>query len=127
MEFNAEQFETLMEIGRKGEKEMEKLFCILLNIREKLRQEIGVNPTYDLTMALDGLQSIIDSYRAHNKEGRDLFDRLTGWTRRMESGEDPDPGGETEEEYPLDPMYHMAVAEQEKELYRLYPSRYGKE
>ena len=127
MLFKSDYSDILMELGKSVEKDLDKMFCILLNIREKLCQEVNVNPTYELKMALECLLSIMDSYRSHNRKGRDLFDWLSGWMRRMDWELLSDPAEESDKEYPMDPMYHMAVAEQERELYNLYPSRYGKE
>ncbi len=117
--------ETIGKIGRKGELEQDKLFCLLLNMQEKMRQELTENPTYRRTLDLERLQSIIESYRIYIRQGRDLFDQLTGWLQRMEQSEAGKRREESDSTYPMDTLYHMAVAEQEQDLQRLYPARFG--
>ena len=118
--------ETICEIGRKGELEQDKLFCLLLQMQEKLRQELSEDPTYRRTLDLERLQSITTDYRAYIQRGRDLIDQLTGWLKRAEQNEEREgtgiPGfsGVRESDYPMDALYHMAVAEQEQELQHLH-------
>ena len=129
--------ETIRETGRRGELEQEKLFCLLLEMLGKMRQELAEDPTYRKTLDMERLQTITDSFRIHMNQGRDLFDQLNGWMQRIErsayKGSAEETGcKETDSEdagseYPVDTLYHMAVAEQEQELRRLYPSRFGME
>ena len=119
--------ETIEEIGRRGEMEQDKLFCLLLSMQEKMRQELTEDPNYKQSLDLERLQSVIDDYRKHIRKGRDLFDKLTGWLKRLEQNTAGKQGEESESIYPMDTIYHMAVAEQEQDLQRLYPARFGGE
>lgn len=127
--------ETIRETGRRGELEQEKLFCLLMEMLGIMRQEIAEDPTYRKTLDMERLQTIMDSFRVHMNQGRDLFDQLNGWMQRIErsayrSSDEEADSRETDSEekgseYPVDTLYHMAVAEQEQDLRRLYPSRFG--
>ena len=117
--------EAVGELGRRGELEQDKLFCLLLNMRERMRQELTEDPDYQGTLELERLEAIIDCYREHMRQGRDLFDRLSGWTQRMDKKRAKKDRESEESDYPVDTYYHMAVAEQEQELLRLYPTRFG--
>ena len=119
--------ETIGEIGRRGEMEQDKLFCLLLNMQEKMRQELAEDPDYQKSLDLERLQSVIEDYRKHIREGRDLFDQLTGWLQRMEQSTAGKRREGYDSVYPMDTFYHMAVAEQEQDLMRLYPARFGAE
>ena len=119
--------ETIEEIGRRGELEQEKLFYLLLNRQEEMRQELEEVPSYQKNLDFERLQYIIEAYRSHMRRGRDLFDQLTGWLQRMKQSRTEKSGEECENEYPMDAYYHMAVAEQEKDLRHMYPQRFEDE
>ena len=65
--------ETIEEIGRRGELEQEKLFYLLLNRQEEMRQELEEVPSYQKNLDFERLQYIIEAYRSHMRRGRDLF------------------------------------------------------
>ena len=117
----------IRETGRKGELEQDKLFCLLLEVLEKMKQELAEDPVYRKKLDLERLQTITDSFRIHLQQGRELIDQLNGWMQRTNFGMDGISDGEKGSEYPLDTLYHMAVAEQEQDLHRMYPSKFSRE
>ena len=119
--------ETIRETGRRGELEQDKLFCLLLDMQENIRQDLAENPDYRRTLELERLQAVTNAFRRHLREGRDILDQLTGWLQRVENSEDREEENSSETEYPMNTLYHLAVAEQEKDLQQLYPSKFGME
>ena len=119
--------EMIQETGRKGELEQDKLFCLLLDMQENMRQDLAENPDYRQTLELERLQAVINALRIHIRQGRDIFDQLTGWLQRIERGTETLEAYPEDAEYPMNTLYHMAVAEQEKDLQQLYPSKFGAE
>ena len=120
-------YETIRETGRRGELEQDKLFCLLLDMQENIRQDLAENPDYRRTLELERLQAVTNAFRRHLREGRDILDQLTGWLQRVENSEDRDEENLSDTEYPMNTLYHLAVAEQEKDLQQLYPSKFGME
>ncbi len=120
-------YETIRETGRRGELEQDKLFCLLLDMQENIRQDLAENPDYRRTLELERLQAVTNAFRRHLREGRDILDQLTGWLQRVENSEDREEENSSETEYPMNTLYHLAVAEQEKDLQQLYPSKFGME
>ena len=118
-------YETIRETGRRGELEQDKLFCLLLDMQENIRQDLAENPDYRRTLELERLQAVTNAFRRHLREGRDILDQLTGWLQRVENSEDREEENSSETEYPMNTLYHLAVAEQEKDLQQLYPSNFG--
>ena len=117
-------WDTVIRTGKKGEIELEKMFYLLLDLQGMLRQEQKEHPDFYRIMELERLEEIVVDARIEIIRIKDLFDRITGNLERFRKAQDP----ETEKRemiYASDPYYHRAVSEQQKDLYRIWPAKYG--